>query len=223
MAFVLQCSLHAEVIIKQDFEPDSSPEGLDPKIIPHADTFVGVATTEDYDFAGEASPGSESALVITGGDDDPDSWKPAIDFLLPDLKEGYVKISFKIKNASNADADCLLQLWGKTDDGTNEALYQYMKIHSGYVRVNGTGKYMFKEISSGESAKWHEIVWTVPLPGTDDSATLEIDGKEHGNFKQPPPAEVVELVRMRFFLQENKTSDAQFAIDDVVVERVKKK
>lgn len=213
----------ADVIIKQDFEPDTTPEGPEPKWMKHADTFVGIATEEDYDFAGGASKGSEAAIVITGGDDDPDSWKPAADFLLPDLKKGYLKISFKVKNPSTIEGDCLLQLWGKVEDGENEKLYQYLRVNPGYVRASGTGEYMFKDITSGESAEWHEIVWTVPLPGTDDSASLEIDGKSFGNFTQPPPADSEEIVRMRFFLQTNKTSDLQYAIDDLLVEHVKKK
>lgn len=211
----------AEVVIKQDFEADTVPQGQSPKWFKYGDHFIGIADVEDYPIAGGASKGSESAIVITGGDDEPHGWQPAADFLLPELEGGYLRISFKIRNGSLEAADCLFQIWG-VKDGDSEQLYQSLWFHSSYVRVSGTKSYLFKNVTSGESSDWHEVVWTIPLPGTEDVATLEIDGDEAKKFVESPPEDFTKLNRFRFFLQMNKSSEVQFAIDEVVIEHVDK-
>lgn len=215
-----QMAAQAEVIIKNDFEAGSSPEGPEPKYIGHGDTFVGAAAKEDYEFAAGASKESEVAMVLTGGEEETHTWKPAIDFEFPSMKGGYLKISFKFRNASLDVGQCLLQIWGVDDQGEKEKRYAYLRITSSSVRASGTGQHMFKEVTSGVSSEWHEIVWTLPLPGTTDSETLMIDGDKYGDFKQPPAAGVVELTRMRFFLQVNKSADVQYAIDEILVEHI---
>lgn len=214
----------AETIIEQDFEAGTSPVGPEPKFMKHADTFAGVATKDDFEFAPGASDGSEAALVLAGGQEDPHPWQPAVDFELPSMEGGYLKISFKFRVASLDVGLCVLQLWGVADGGDKEYTYQYMWFDPLNVRATGTGQHMFKsEMTSGSSSEWHSVVWTIPMPGTTDTVTLEIDGKEYGNFKQPPVSEVTELVKMRFFLQNQKTEDNMFGIDDLVVEHIKDK
>ncbi len=214
----------AKTIIERDFEAGSSSTGPEPKFLEYGDTFVGVATKEDYDFAPGASDGSEAALVLTGGQDEPHSWQPAVDFDLPSMKGGYLKVSFKFRVASLDVGDCVFQIWGVGDDGDKEMTYQYLWFNPLNVRATGTGQHMFKSgMTSGSSSEWHSLVWTIPMPGTTDTVTLEIDGKEYGNFKQPPGGDVTELVKLRFFLQNNKTEDNMFAIDDLVVEHIKDK
>lgn len=214
----------AETIIERDFEAGSTPVGPEPKFLEHADTFAGVATQEDYEFAPGASEGSEAALVLAGGEEEPHSWQPAVDFNLPAMEGGYLRISFKFRVASLDMGLCVLQLWGKPGGSEKEALYESIWFDPLQVRATGTGQHMFKSgMTSGASSEWHRVVWTIPLPGTMDTVTLEIDGKEYGNFKQPPTSEVDELVKMRFFLQNQKTKDNMFGIDDLVVEHLKDK
>lgn len=214
----------AETIIERDFEAGTSPVGPEPKFMVHADTFAGVATKEDYEFAPGASEGSEAALVLAGGEEEPHSWQPAVDFDLPSMEGGYLKVSFKFRVASLDVGLCVLQLWGVGEGSDKEMLYQSIWFDPMNVRATGTGQHMFKsEMTSGASSEWHSLVWTIPLPGTIDTVTLEIDGKEYGNFKQPPGGDVTELVKMRFFLQNQKTEDNMFGIDDLVVEHIKSK
>ncbi len=211
----------AEVIIKQDFEAGTVPQGPNPKWYKYGDHFIGLASEEDYPIAGGASKGSESAIVITGGDDDPHGWQPAADFVLPDIEGGYLRIAFKIRNGSPESALCLFQIWGVTGE-EQESLYQSLWFDSGFVRASGTDQYMFKQVTSGESSDWHEVIWTIPLPGTEGVASLEMDGDSQGEFVESPPEGFERLNRFRFFLQGNKASDVQFAIDDLVIERVMK-
>lgn len=223
MAFsmVNPCLSQAELIIKQDFEADTVPQGPSPRWYKYGDNFIGIADREEYPFAGGASKKSESAMVITGGEDEPHPWQPAADFVLPKLESGYLRIAFKIRNGSADPADCLFQIWG-TKGGDQESLYQSLWFHSNYVRASGTDKYLFKNVTSGESSDWHEVVWTIPMPGTEGVASLEIDGDAAPPFVESPPEDFDQLKRFRFFLQMNKVEDVKFAIDDVVIEHVDK-
>lgn len=220
-SWVFPYSVRAEVIIKQDFEADTVPQGPSLKWYKYGDHFLGIADQEEYPFAGGASKKSESAIVITGGVDDPHAWQPAADYVLPDLEGGYLKISFQIRNGSPEAADCLFQIWGTTG-GDKESLYQSLWFNSNYVRASGTEKYMFKNVTSGESSDWHEVVWTIPMPGTEGVASLEVDGDAAQPFVESPPEGFDQLKRFRFFLQMNKAEDVKFAIDDVVIEHVDK-
>ncbi len=212
----------AEVVIKQDFEPDTVPQGESPRFYEYGDHFIGIADKEDYPIAEGASKRSESAIVITGGEDEPNSWQPAADFLLPELEGGYLKISFKIRNGSPETADCLFQIWGTTD-ADKEQLYQNLWFNSNFVRASGTEQYMFKSVTSGDKSDWHEVEWTIPMPGTEDVASLEVDGDTQGEFVESPPEGFEKLNRFRFFLQMNKAADVQFAIDEVKIEHLKKR
>jgi len=144
-----------------------------------------------------------------------------VDFVVPALKGGYLRMTFKIRNGSLGSATCLFQIWGSAGK-EQESLYQSLWFDSGFVRASGTDRYMFKQVTSGESSDWHEVVWIMPLPGTEGVASLEIDGDSQGEFVESPPESFEQLNRFRFFLQGNKDSDVQFAIDDLVIERVKK-
>lgn len=218
--FAMTGSDAQEVVIANDFEEDGNEVGPAPKYVEHADSYTGIASEADFDFAVGASEESEQAYVIAGGEDDQHAWKPTMDFELLGVSGGSMRISFDVRNASTEPSTCALQVWGLKDD--KEVMYQWLGFRRNAVRASNTHEHMFKEITSGPESEWHKVVWTIPLPGSESTEpSLAIDDNNYVKFEEVDTQQVESVVRLRFFLQGDRGPDVRYAIDNFKVEHLK--
>ncbi len=218
------CLLHAQstasskgIIYRNDFEEKTPDHGAPIRVLNNTPGSIR-AVESKTDPTVASSAGANSALVLAGGKGNDHPWQPAGDIALPDLKEGYLYMGFKLKNTSTDDSLFGIQISNNTPESYQ--LWQQIFIHADYITLTGTGRGLGKEdVSAGADAKWMKIEWIIPSPGNRTGRPrLYVNGNDQGMISLEPLSETASQINlMRIWMPYQRGEASRFLVDDLTV------
>lgn len=215
----LAATLQAEPLFKSDFDTSLAQAGQPPKLMSEGDARLELVSGLNDPAAATAAKADNMALMLQGPTGEPHSWKPAADISFPDASEGTMTISFLIRNVSLDVGTFGVQVAQKSPVGTGYQVYQSMIVYIDHLKITGSGRHFFKEITAGTDSKWHKVVWSFPLPATSTGTpTLINDGINQGAISLEQKEGVTAVNTVRLWLTSKRTDDIKFLVDDIEVE-----